>query len=704
MVNLIKSFWTKCIRAVRTIDLYGKPITLHYRGNYAFKTYLGGFVTILVVMTICGYASYLFRVMVERQNIIYATNTMIKDLQGEANIHRPAEHGFALALGMRRSNNSFLDEEYLRIFQVKAYQYRGVTARDGSFTETREELELVRCKDNFPFYNKTQLEVFGINNHVCIKPTNYSITGNWYSDISESLEITVKKCDDSERSDCYKESEVDEEKFHQHVEVVMINSYFDLGSFSNPIKTYLTHKHFYAFEHDYFLETNIYLKENTVSILDDYTMVEGKKGKVFYSVSDEKNDRHIGPTDDFSTIHILLDAEAVNYERNVYTFIDFVANLGGIFSLIQSFCGLVLGIYAEKALRHSVISKCYTFNQEDLDLYTEKIKENEKSSEPIAQRQENIFSGYQYEEAKIEENKASCEDYEGGTFENVIKNHHKLNPKTSLSPFDEDSLLRKMNNKRRYGYTTLDLIYGVFCLIKMKTFCRKRYINSRIYSRGCKRYSLDLDVVNIISKTHHSEIMMKWIFDDKQRFIAKFSNKRSMSNIEDHLRNPLKSILKYKCSNYESREARYINQNLDLINEIKESRVNEKDKYMIEQIENGTILQKRIRAKTEFRVPKPPCDSLQIKKNNIIHELSPRNNGEPNDVQNQGSASQIDIELSNNQTNKKERLSSRDEDAKDIYSTFLNIEDQMKSINPVKRNYNAINIEQLNMNAAKSNT
>lgn len=179
------------LKGIRRMDLYGKTINLQYRGDDVFKTYLGGTATIFVILILLGYATYLLRIMFGRETVIYSTNTVIRDLTKDFQDHNPAEHGFAIALGIRFSDTSFLDEEYLKMFQVKAYQYSAKVDTEGNWNETYEELELVRCQNNFPYENITLLHHFKINNYVCIKPKNYSIAGNWYTDESKAVQIEV---------------------------------------------------------------------------------------------------------------------------------------------------------------------------------------------------------------------------------------------------------------------------------------------------------------------------------------------------------------------------------------------------------------------------------------------------------------------------------------------------------------------------------
>ncbi|CAI2378946.1 unnamed protein product [Moneuplotes crassus] len=423
MGGFFKKITYGLLKSVRAFDIYGKPITLHYRGEEKFKTYVGGSVTILVFLVLLSYASYLTAVMFQRQTVIYSSSCVVRDLNSDLSDNKPAEHGFAMAIGFRWNNISFLDEAFLRMYKVRAYQYSAIL-QTGGWNETEEELELVRCQDYFPYYNQTHLKRYRINNHVCIKVKDYSIAGNLYTDISKTLRIKISKCSSADRGDCYESKDIDEYIFYQYLEVVMINSYFDLHSFDDPIKTYLTQEYYYTYQAGYFTQTNFYLKENNMDALDDYTLVGGKKKRKFYTVAKEKTDKYAYTSGDYAQIEFHLDPETEVFKRNVFTFMDLLANIGGIFSLLSSLAMLIVGFYAEKMLRYSIMAKCYTFDKREL-FQEQPCQDSEGSLEvpntPVREQPSDAYGRNLLKEDLAEEEKENrkeeSEDFEGGSKE-----------------------------------------------------------------------------------------------------------------------------------------------------------------------------------------------------------------------------------------------------------------------------------------------
>jgi hypothetical protein len=152
--------------------------------------------------------------------------------------------------------------------------------------------------------------------------------------------------------------------FQKYFDVVMIDSYFDLESFEDPIKTFLTQKYYYSLNGDQVKNYEIYVKQNIIDKLDDYTHLNGVEQNSFYSVNDLKSDEYDSSSDYYGTFTFNLDAESQVYKRNVYTLLNVVSQLGGIFSLLTSFWTLIVGIYAERMLYYAALSNCYTFENE----------------------------------------------------------------------------------------------------------------------------------------------------------------------------------------------------------------------------------------------------------------------------------------------------------------------------------------------------
>lgn len=137
----------------------------------------------------------------------------------------------------------------------------------------------------------------------------------------------------------------------------MIDSYFDTQSFKDPIKTFLTQKYWYSLEGGKRHRSDIFLKENNIDMFDDFIGLEGKDDANFYSVSDGEMRKWDENGLIYGEWYFYLDPETRIFQRDVYTILDLLSQVGGIFSLLQSLCVVLVGLYAERMIYFTVLSK-----------------------------------------------------------------------------------------------------------------------------------------------------------------------------------------------------------------------------------------------------------------------------------------------------------------------------------------------------------
>ncbi|CAI2380995.1 unnamed protein product [Moneuplotes crassus] len=645
----------------RSIDIYGAGITLNYKGHYRFQTTFGGIVGILVAITLIGFSTSLILNMFRRSEVMFNDSSIMRDPSTDTTEHFPAQKGFAIAFGLRDSDHSFLDEHYLKMFNLEVFQRTTVKLSNGDTNITNEKLEVTRCEDYLPYQNKTILKTFKIDKYVCVKPTNYVISGNWYTDVLKNLRITVEKCTTLVRDDCAEEDTINSELGGYWFDVVMIDSYFDRKSFSNPIKSYLTQKYFYTLEDGFFSNTDIFLRENILNMHDDYTLLEGSKDGKFYSVAGEKTSRYKWSYRHLGRVNLYLDAETVTYERQVFTVADLLGNIGGIFSLLQSLAGIIVGMYADRVFKHSIISKLYTFDTDEIDNKSDLDEADLPcDSQKKINLKDNIYNGSYRQDFELEEDKKhDSEEDEGG--EPQIPVVHK-DKRCEINEEEAHSLLNTMKGKRRYGYTPLDSLYGLFCIFKKKTWCRRRYKNSQIYQKGLNRYCQDLDAANIVQNLHNLNLLMGIIFNDRQRVLSKFSRERSINNEDGYMQNSMDMILQYKCTNFEAKKEQYHEAVQDFVNNLKASELSEYDKRLINQIEPGLMPIDESSLVSKVHTSKKSSDSPAPDRKNVAEVETLKRRNSPDRVC--ASPDDVKLELKDNNPQSKPRPDLLDDEDK----------------------------------------
>jgi len=269
--SFLKRIVKGTLNGVRKWDSYGKNVFIAHNNDENYKTQFGGFVSISILLALLFYAGFLLKNMIERNTVTYSTNTVVNDLSKTTADHKPAEHGFTIAVGLRDDSTSFLDEEYLKYYELQINQYESTQLENGTFINELKALEFEKWGDNFPFEDQDLIKKYYIDRYVWIKSNNFTITGNRYSDSLKALLIEFRKCDPSKRSDWETDdSVVANHLSNQYVDILMIDSYFDSHSFDNPVKSYLTQKYFYQMSTTKYKNVLLFLKENNVDVQDSF--------------------------------------------------------------------------------------------------------------------------------------------------------------------------------------------------------------------------------------------------------------------------------------------------------------------------------------------------------------------------------------------------------------------------------------------------
>ena len=163
------------------------------------------------------------------------------------------------------------------------------------------------------------------------------------------------------------------------------NSYMDFNDFINPIKTAVDDRiNFHLTPSDTKI-FRMYAKLNQASLNDDYLKIKSSVEKQFFSVDRVINDNapSYGRIFDFS---ILMDPNRDLYQRSVFSILDLFGTIGGIFGLLTSACGFLLGFISTHIMLSSVFRRLYYTNKIDKSSY--KICGIKESSQNIGPKLE----------------------------------------------------------------------------------------------------------------------------------------------------------------------------------------------------------------------------------------------------------------------------------------------------------------------------
>jgi hypothetical protein len=110
------------VKVIKSSDKYAHPISLNFKGNPTFKTFIGGFLTLLLLGGFIYYSITEILTMMERKRIGTTKNEIYVDLSNEAELHLPRDDGFDIAFRVVPSAADVWEnpEMYYRLY---AYHY-----------------------------------------------------------------------------------------------------------------------------------------------------------------------------------------------------------------------------------------------------------------------------------------------------------------------------------------------------------------------------------------------------------------------------------------------------------------------------------------------------------------------------------------------------------------------------------------------------
>ena len=140
----------------------------------------------------------------------------------------------------------------------------------------------------------------------------------------------------------------------------MINSYFDLNSYDDPIKTFIEDRLVYYTINGFTRDVNFYFQKNEIERQDNYLSVvsEGEE-ETFISMSDSET--YLKATDGINVFKgsFLKSNKQTSYTRSVFTFLDLLGVIGGVFEVLSAVGSICVMIFAERNFNYSILSNLY---------------------------------------------------------------------------------------------------------------------------------------------------------------------------------------------------------------------------------------------------------------------------------------------------------------------------------------------------------
>jgi len=359
--NVFEDAYRNSKKMLRSLDFFAAPVYLTYKGEKSYKTLSGGIFTILLLLFLFFYIIYLLEILFTQDYAQESTTTKVTDLYNTDEVHEIGDAGFAFAFAYTGDNAEFLlDSQYftLRIIQNKFFR-----DENNDITNITEDLGAQLCGDNFPYNKQNELDRLSIATFFCPVNYGYSLTSNQYSDYHENIEIRLERCSTGCVSSVLINSFIQDGSF----ELVTVNSYFDFKDYSDPVKQYLQQGDLSYLIQDFAQLIDITIQENNAETFDSIFFNVSPEEERFYSVGERRY--KVAPESSINAIfriRFTLDDAVITHERTVFTILDMIGQIGGVYGLLFLLGQVIFGYISEKYFLRSVISKLFHFDIQNI--------------------------------------------------------------------------------------------------------------------------------------------------------------------------------------------------------------------------------------------------------------------------------------------------------------------------------------------------
>jgi len=130
----------------------------------------------------------------------------------------------------------------------------------------------------------------------------------------------------------------------------MVDSFFNAENFEEPIGTSITDSYYYKMLPGYTKSNEIYVMQNKLELMDSYFQYGNPDEHTFYSLSGGYKDTQVKLDNVYINTFFFIDSKVTTHKRTVFSLLDMLSQLGGLFQVVESFTFIILGYYAEKMM------------------------------------------------------------------------------------------------------------------------------------------------------------------------------------------------------------------------------------------------------------------------------------------------------------------------------------------------------------------
>ena len=156
------------------------------------------------------------------------------------------------------------------------------------------------------------------------------------------------------------------------MKVLVKNQYFDFRNIDNPVQSYVEELYEYSIENDGIFFVDLFVKQNQYETQDDYLNIAGPKTGIFYDTKSHRDSDldTEGVPQVFAYFNFWISNQEDFYERTVYSFFDFVGQIGGIVELFLIFAAIIISPISGTLLDHEIVNSINDSKNSDMSKHS----------------------------------------------------------------------------------------------------------------------------------------------------------------------------------------------------------------------------------------------------------------------------------------------------------------------------------------------
>ena len=509
---------------LRTIDIFGIPLTFRYKKNDKYSTSLGGLTIIIFIILAIAFGVYYFIPFVKRQNlsIIYYTMNIPKTEQIK---FKDSKAAFAIGFDCQKNGRLKVED----VFKLDAVFANYVKEMDGTYHKDKYPQTTHNCvyEDFYNNYNSS-FDYLNLKNYQCLDNNKHIIEGIYADKIFSYFEFSVAAINDSDETF----NNIDEYLFENDckLQLVFTDITIDLSNYKEPIKPFLN-SFFIQLNPTLFIKRNVFYMNQY--LYDDDSLIavfnseeKPEQTKTLFSRYEEYSlyiglDREITrPADykNYAKIYMRSDLKKTEIRRTYQKITEFYADASSILVGIYEFLIIIISIINNFYAENSIVKKLFIFkgiNNKYFNIKNRHKKINELLS--LNGNNNNVVT-FSRNNNRLNTNLISTKI----SMEKIDEKEEESSIKPSSSNRSQESkilfLSRRKSNKIRIN--------------KRNNFTKDLMIKNEKNNRKQKRYSIDNQSKNILDNNNIKMNNLKTLGkEDEDNDSKKSKSKKNDKNI-----------------------------------------------------------------------------------------------------------------------------------------------------------------------------